>query len=594
MGITLKELHIWSDKNNGWQSKKLKFGKKFTFVSGENTCGKTPLLKSIFFALGVPVTFRNDIVANCSGVKLSVILNNEPMIFTRYFEDSSTYIVENTRTSKMLTFKKEEEISNFIFQELGFPIVQLTSIQSKEVPLYISSISPLIWKEQLDGWSDIYAVKNRFIVDQRQEAMRFALGLPAKNPFGIKAAIKTEKKNVEMLNEEIYDRNEIIKELRSIFSGAEDTPIQEMETQRLNIRNRLLALENDFSTLSSVTKDFDSIINTKQSEVAKANHQINHSTARINSLRQLVTEVMAEAETLSLNVDAADRFRGLKENICLSEKCGMFIASKEAFGRSLLYLKDQMKDLETSIDQATKEKELLSLRVDSIKQEIALLNSKKSETLKKSGAENLSNTIQLLTKQLIDVETKIATSENIQKQRKRLENLFLKRDKSHTTIEDLEDSKTKKREEDVKLAHSELATETNTWLETLKTTGISGNVHFENGFKYMIGNEKYSALDGSARIRSVLAFHAALFRLSIEKKGNLPKFLVLDTPKQQELKTNDLKEYFIKLRELLNTYEDVQIVFSSSEFDFIKTKDDVVWEPDFDGDKHPMYLGVVS
>jgi len=24
MGLTLKELHIWSDKNNGWHSKKLK------------------------------------------------------------------------------------------------------------------------------------------------------------------------------------------------------------------------------------------------------------------------------------------------------------------------------------------------------------------------------------------------------------------------------------------------------------------------------------------------------------------------------------------------------------------------------------------
>jgi hypothetical protein len=98
-------------------------------------------------------------------------------------------------------------------------------------------------------------------------------------------------------------------------------------------------------------------------------------------------------------------------------------------------------------------------------------------------------------------------------------------------------------------------------------------------------------LDGSARIRAVLAFHTAVFELALETGENHPGLLILDTPKQQEFKTEDFRDYFKALRELIGKYPESQMVFSSSEFDFEPTVADMVWDPSYPGEDHEMYLG---
>ncbi|MBL1639793.1 hypothetical protein ELD68_35540, partial [Klebsiella pneumoniae] len=66
--------------------------------------------------------------------------------------------------------------------------------------------------------------------------------------------------------------------------------------------------------------------------------------------------------TLNLNEEAKRIFRSFEE-ICPSLDCKMFTRSSESYAKHLLYLKDQIKDIERSLN-------LDSDRHDAIEQEI--------------------------------------------------------------------------------------------------------------------------------------------------------------------------------------------------------------------------------
>jgi hypothetical protein len=64
----------------------------------------------------------------------------------------------------------------------------------------------------------------------------------------------------------------------------------------------------------------------------------------------------------------------------------------------------------------------------------------------------------------------------------------------------------------------------------------------------------------------------------------------LDTPKQQELHTEDLANYLREL-ETLCTAKDAQLILSSTEYDHPTGPQDRRWLPQYKGLDHPMYLG---
>ena len=67
--------------------------------------------------------------------------------------------------------------------------------------------------------------------------------------------------------------------------------------------------------------------------------------ARVRGFTQIRNEIEVEANTLSLNEEARRVFASF-DAICVNENCGLFVRSSATYGKSLLYLKDQIKDLE--------------------------------------------------------------------------------------------------------------------------------------------------------------------------------------------------------------------------------------------------------
>ena len=63
---------------------------------------------------------------------------------------------------------------------------------------------------------------------------------------------------------------------------------------------------------------------------------------RRGQLKLVLAELSGEVEILGANVEAAELLRAF----CGRDGCEMFLDSEYSYGRSLLYLKDQIKDLE--------------------------------------------------------------------------------------------------------------------------------------------------------------------------------------------------------------------------------------------------------
>lgn len=111
--------------------------------------------------------------------------------------------------------------------------------------------------------------------------------------------------------------------------------------------------------------------------------------------------------------------------------------------------------------------------------------------------------------------------------------------------------------------------------------------------RFKFNGESLDLFSGSTKIRLVLAIHAALFEAYISEPSRPFRFMILDTPKQQELHTKDLAKYLSELENLC-IQKNAQLIFSSTEYDHPSTDQDKRWLPMYKGPEHPMYLGLSS
>ncbi|KVQ42519.1 hypothetical protein WK03_20340 [Burkholderia cepacia] len=92
------------------------------------------------------------------------------------------------------------------------------------------------------------------------------------------------------------------------------------------------------------------------------------------------------------------------------------------------------------------------------------------------------------------------------------------------------------------------------WMQTLDTQNVSTNVDIDLNLRFTFGGETLDVIgsggSSSTTIRLVLAIHAALLEAYLSDKSRPFRFLILDTPKQEELHTADLARYLTELEKM--------------------------------------------
>lgn len=588
--MRLKSLQIEPLGQAGWESSLLEFGHRTTMLFAPNGSGKSPVIRALASALGFPNKFRNDILEKCKAVVLHAESEGKPLTIRRVIgATNNEFYATIDFDGEQTEHHAEGSFSIELFRLLGLKPPRLVSNKGGEAQPYISTLLPVFYLIQGYGYSAAYRSPNPFIEDQFAEMVRFAFGLNPKHSYEVKKSLIEEKSALEAQTRKIVGAQRVL-EYQSRGVDASDANQEVLQRTADDLTRQIDALRASVdakgtasSTLSEMLRQKDFQIRAKQVELFDLQNRI----AGIETIR---AEIDGEVKTLGLNEEARRVFTSFQE-ICRVPNCGLFLGSTESYGKNLLYLKDQIKDLERNSIRAEIRVEQLQERLGELGAERqTLVDSLDSPTT--SGVDQLVTAVKGLTKQLVDVQSELGRISALKNERSKLFELEKERDRIQDRIDAL--SNTGRADNDFKRLRLTLRELTVKWMQTLVTQNVSTNVDIDLNLRFTFGGETIETIGSggtsSTTIRLVLAIHAALFEAYLSDKSRPFRILILDTPKQEELHTADLAQYLRELEKMCEA-NNAQLVFSSTEYDHPTGPKDKRWLPEYHGPDKPMYLG---
>lgn len=584
--MRLRSLKVEPLGQHGWESPLLEFGWRTTLIFAKNGSGKTPIIQSLAASLGFPPKFRDEMFSKCAAVTLEAENEGEPFVIHRILGTN------NRDFHAILTYRGEESehfnegsFSVALFEALGLEPPRILSNKGEVTQPYISTVLPVFYLNQGDGYTAAYKSTNSFILDQFVEMVRFVFGLNPKHPFDVKKNLIHEKAALEAQTRKIVAAQRVF-EYQS--RGVDDSSANQDILQRraADRAAQIEALRDSVDAKGTASFALTELLRQKDQQTRSKQIELSDLQNRISGIDAIRTEIDGEVKTLGLNEEARRVFSSFRE-ICGAPNCGLFIGSTESYGKNLLYLRDQIKDLDRNALRA-------EMRIEQLEEVLKDLRAERQVLVENldspatTGLNQLVTAVQALTKQLVEVQTELGRIAALKEERSKL----FKLEEERLRIQDRIDSLSNSGRADIefnklRLQLRELAVK---WMDILDTQNVSRNVDIDLELRFKFNGESLDLFSGSTKIRLVLAIHAALFEAYISEPSRPFRFLILDTPKQQELHTEDLANYLTELENLCAA-KDAQLVLSSTEYDRPTGQQDKRWLPMYKGLDHPMYLG---
>lgn len=573
----------------GWESGLLHFGDMFTAVQGENGTGKTPILKGVVHGLGHEVELPPDILAQCAFSQVNLNVNGRPIALTRRIsEDFELSVVDGESN---IRFTAQKEYARWFAALLGVESPTLTNKQKQPAELYVNVLFPAFWVDQDRGWTtDYWIPANRnFILDQREEVIRFLVGLPPRHPYRSIAKYENAKERLSQTVSALEMQRFIVERLKWNERLSEDEEPQLIQRQT-ELRQELEKNSELLEAIRSATAYFDKEITILEAKRNRLESQSGVLTRRKGQLSLVLSELEGEEDILTANVHATDLLR----QFCGREECQLFATSERSFGRSLLFLKDQIKDLKASNRTLSRESESIDRQVSNLDDEIAAKRQERETVVGLSPQAELLGKLGAMTKAIVEVELRLARLRQLTGEQQKFERLLDEREQAEADVAEARRTGVKgaRSTDDVRLLLGEAM---QGWLQTLGTQNTI-MTNFDEDFDMLVDGSKFTIAthqSGSTRTRIILAFHASLLEVSLARGGNHPGWLLFDAPKQHELKQSDFDAYTDRLESLAVKYPGrIQVVFSVADLKTQFQAGDEVWLPRYKVDGKSRFLGI--
>jgi len=560
----------------------------FTTVQGPNGSGKTPILKGVMQGLGHEVELPPEILKRCESAQVTLQVDGRPVLLIRRLGPDFEITVVDGEQSE--TYTNEAMYAARLLALLNAEAPHLTTKQNQPSGLYANILLPALWVDQDHGWTTDYwtPINRNFIKDQRQEVIRFLLGLPARHPFRQRTDFDDAKESLERTEKTIEMQRFIVDRLQQ-NEKLTDNEEPRLIVRQAELRRELGANTGAIEAVRSATAFFDREIAALEARRNQSTTQHEILTQRRGQLNLILSELDGEEEILTANVQSTDLLR----QFCASEGCQMFATSERSFGRSLLFLKDQIKDLKTYNRQLGKDVQSVEHELAAIESAISVKRDEREQAIAGSLQAEILGKLSAITKELVEVELRLAKVQQYQTEQKKFDRLLEKREQAVTAVSELRPGRGRSvgATED---ARKMLSDSMQQWLTTLGTQNTQ-SAHFDENFVLYVDGAKFAATtyqSGSTRTRIVLAFHAALLDVSMALGGNHPGWLIFDAPKQHELSQTDFDAYAERLVLLATKYpQRIQVAFSAADLKTQFYAGDEKWVPGFTMDEKPRFLG---
>lgn len=576
---------------DGWGSRLLHFGDMFTAVQGPNGTGKTPIIKGVLQGLGHEVELPPDVLARCEFAQTTLLVDGRVVALTRRLGDDFEIRVDDGPDQQVFTGQADyaKWFTGLFTREQR----TLTTKQNQQAEMYATVLLPALWVDQDHGWTtDYWTPANRnFIQDQREEVIRFLVGLPSRHPFRARTEFDAAKEALERNDRAIDMQRFIVERLRTNEQLADNEEPGLVE-RRVQLRRELDANSGAIEALRSVAAFYDRAIGILEAQRDELTGRVGALTKQKGQLSLVLSELDGEEDILTANVQATDLLR----QFCGREGCQMFATSERSFGRSLLFLKDQIKDLKASDRDLSRDVESVGQQVARIEAALEAKRIEREQAVNASPQAEVVGKLNALTKEFVDVELRLAKVQQYAAERQKFERLLDQREQAAAAVAETRPTGVRgaSAANDVRQMLSDAMQQ---WLITLGTQNTKA-ARFDDDFILYVDDAKFATTthqSGSTRTRIVLAFHAALLEVSLARGGNHPGWLLFDAPKQHELSQADFDAYTDRLQVIAAKYPGhVQVVFSVADLRTQLQAGDEVWEPTFTVDGKPRFLGPVE
>jgi hypothetical protein len=547
-------------------------------------------MKGVMQGLGHELELPPEVYDRCEFAETTLLVDGRTVIVRRRIGADFSILVNDDGQSQ--TFTAQTDYAKWftgLFSEAP-PI--LTNKNNQSTELYANVLLPAIWVDQDHGWtSDYWTPPNRsFILDQREEVIRFLVGLPPRHPFRARTEFDAAKQTLERTERAIEMQRFIVDRLQRNEQLSEDEEPRLLE-RRSQLQQELEANSEVLEAIRSITVSHDREIATIETQCDSLVARKSDLGKRKAQLNLVLSELGGEEEILTANVQATD----LLQQFCGRDDCQMFATSERSFGRSLLFLKDQLKDLKASDRDIGRDVEAVDQQIATIQVALVAKRTERAQSVKASPQASVMGRLGALTKELVEVELRLAKLQQYIAEQGKFERLLDRREQEAAAVSESRPTGVKGASGagDVRQLLSDAMQQ---WLVTLGTQNTRA-ASFGDDFILYVDGAKFAATthqSGSTRTRIVLAFHAALMEVSLARGGNHPGWLLFDAPKQHELNQTDFNAYTERLQLIAAKYPGrIQVVFSAADLKTQFQAGDEMWLPSFTINGEPRFLGTI-
>lgn len=576
---------------NGWRSPRYEFGALTTLITGDNGAGKTPMLRALAVTLGAKIELPKLVKENCRASRLVLSLEGKEVTIERSL--NSAYASFDDHGSVIRCFN-EEDISRELMKHYAIQPRTLVARQDSEpVPPYMSILAPVFYVDQDHGWKDIYepAPNVNFVTDQREEALRWLLDIPQRNFSNTRQERDEARRRASQSAEQLEDKRRLVESLRR---EAGDDSLEgarlSLEARKADISERLNGLVQSWSGLSSVHAAMEVAEGQARVDVQNAHGRLRMMEQQAANLQKTRVQLVSETSVLEANEIAAQVFRGF----CDNRNCNLF-RPQDSYGRRLLHLRDQLKDIDSTTSALSLQIELSRSALDQSQRLLDEQAQQRRAAASRAGGDLLVSAIEALTKEMSEVSLRLDRLVRLDRERQRLGALVEASNRAIEAVAALAGTRSASGGSRLNDARSLLANATQRWLAALNTRHVGPSVSFDSNLIPQVAGERFSiasSQSGSTRTRVVLALHAAFVETSIEMKGFCPPLLILDAPKQQELQPEDLAAFVTASEKLFKRERPpFQLVIGAKDQDIFAEVPSAVWEPVFRSGDGYHFLG---
>ncbi|CAH2714185.1 hypothetical protein BACCIP111895_01339 [Neobacillus rhizosphaerae] len=642
------------------------FTNGLNIVRAKNSTGKSSFTNSILYALGVeellggtngktmkPVlreelTYQgNSYKVLESNVEIQISNNNGNTISIR------RWITSSTREEKLIEveygpsltedkkFKKQDfyvhlpgsaqndaGFHSFLAEFVGWDLPLVPSFEDKERLLYIQTLFPLFFIEQIKGWSSFYAqpTSNYGIRELPTRAIEYILGLDILNNSKQKEELRIEK---ALISQEWSSLINAIREKANIIGatieGLSDKPellsnheiyVYDKNQKLISLKERISNILYEFNERSTVVRSIKDVEKEHEARINNIENKVLALQSEANSVRQDINASIINQNTLDANRSqlqqdlksnqdvkrlldlGSDKSLYVAQGICptCNQKIHETLLPQDiefqpmTLEENIKYIKDQLATLKFALSQsanvvAEKNKRLRAV-TEALEEERRRLRSLKLEL--REDPRMLSN---------LDIEETLNLKWKI-KELQEAENSFEEFGKKLDLL--------KKQWEQYLKSTKKIPEEFFSQLDKTKLET------FEKRFRYYLEQFGYSStplndisisldkftpvvrgfdikFDSSASdfIRLRWAFALSLNYSTNHYGGNHPRLVIMDEPGQQQMNINSTGKLFYSLSELKSqsiiasslTLEEIKSITQKIEVNIIDLGDEYIIKP---------------